>query len=115
MSTFNVSQMTGVNLASSVAGTQKKQSTNETKAAAGNQDFNKDLKAMATKEVGDASEAETSSDRDADGRLLSGGEHHEGEETPHDANASADSKPTKTAPRSIDVNEELGTKLDLDA
>ena len=115
MSTFGVGNIGSVNLASSVAGTQKNNALkNEARAEAAGRDFKTDLDSLTIKQSGDVGEAELSSDRDVDGRLLGGHDDSEEQETTEEESASSNGS-TSSHPRSVDPNHELGSHLDLDA
>ncbi len=110
MGSINPGNFGPINLASSVAGAQKNQQTDQAKEAASEKTFKQDLKTIAAQASGDVADPEFEKDRDADGRLPFKGEQHPEENVQEET----ETKPKKQNKVS-DALDERGNKLDLEA
>lgn len=107
MSAISTGNLGAINLAGSLAGTQRKDTDSDrNKAEAADRSFQIDQKATQTHSSEDVVETDLSADRDADGRYLPG----ERKPQPESEEPLGDEE---TAARAGDVSGERGRRLDL--
>ena len=111
MSSIGAASIGGLNLAGSVAGTQRGGVDNKSVTQnAANQKAASDRADQSARALGDVSEADLSSDRDADGRQPYGRLSRPAEDTGHDQASESDKRH-----RISDALGERGNSLDLQA
>lgn len=109
MSAIGPGSIGALNLAGSVAGTQRAQTdSKEIKSDAAAAQFQIDQRSLSARGLDDVAESEMSPDRDADGRQLFGGApHQDSDEEPR-----PDSQ--QHGPRNSDALGERGNSIDLE-
>jgi hypothetical protein len=111
VSTVNTGNLSSINLAGSLAGALRNNSTEgESKAAAADRKFQLDQKAMSARSLGDIAEADRSADRDADGRQA-----YQRPDRPGAVEEQDSGETQRNAPPAPDAFGERGSRLDLEA
>lgn len=120
MSVLGPGNLGSLGIASSIAGAQNTNSgqVDELKKQSAERSAQIDRKAAAVKSLEDVDAAESSSDRDADGRMPFGAALHDESSTQNDATDDPENSATEKQQhprRSADPSGERGHSLDLDA
>jgi hypothetical protein len=111
MSTIGSATVAGINMAGSVVGSSRSETSDRNKAASAEQKSQVDLQNFS-ESLSDVGNAEFGAERDADGRQLY---RRSGRPTAGHATGSTANQPALTTPPVADAFGESGTTLDLEA
>ena len=113
MSVLGPGSLGSLNLASSVAGSQRNNSAEDRlKETSSDRKFQTDQRTLSVKSLQDVSETDLHSERDPDGRLLYSSEEQEEQEAPESFTTDQSSRQSR---RNSDAFSERGISLDVEA